>query len=232
MPANDTIRSGPSVARVAALIGDPARAHMLAALMDGRALTASELAHAAGVTAQTASAHLAKLREGGLIDVASQGRHRYMRLAGADVARALEALMGVAARAGDGRVRTGPREPAMRRARVCYDHLAGDAGVRLFDSLAARGYLVEGKEDVRLTPSGAKFVRGFGVDLDALEGAKRPLCRPCLDWSLRRTHLAGALGAALLDEIFARGWASRQRNARTVIFTAAGERAFNKAFPL
>src|SRR6185437_11184524 len=134
------MKEGPSIAPVAALAGDPARANMLAALMSGKALTASELAGEAGVTAQTASSHLAKLESGKLVAAVKQGRHRYFRLADSDVAEMLEAIMGVAARAGLSRVRPGPSDPAMRHARVCYDHLAGELGVQLHDSLAQRGF--------------------------------------------------------------------------------------------
>src|ERR1051326_4931839 len=137
------MKEGPSIAPVAALAGDPARANMLSALLSGKALTASELANEAGVTAQTASSHLAKLEDGGLIAAVKQGRHRYFRLADRDVAEMLEKMMGVAARAGHLRTRTGPSDPAMRKARVCYDHLAGEMGVQLFDGLARGKVLVE-----------------------------------------------------------------------------------------
>ena len=129
------MKAGPDIAMVASLVGDPARSNMLTALMTGRALTASELAHEAGITPQTASSHLAKLEAGGLIEPEKQGRHRYYRLTGPDVAHVLEGLAGLAERAGHTRVRTGPKEPALRRARICYDHLAGDLGVQMLDSM-------------------------------------------------------------------------------------------------
>src|SRR4030095_11930623 len=125
----------PDISMVASLVGDPARSNMLTALMSGRALTASELAQEAGITPQTASSHLSKLEAGGLIEPEKQGRHRYYRLTGSDVAHVLEGLAGLAARAGHMRVRTGPKDPALRRARICYDHLAGDLGVQMLDSL-------------------------------------------------------------------------------------------------
>src|SRR5215469_16064965 len=137
----EDFKEGPSIARVASLAGEPARANMLSALLSGKALTASELAGEAGITLQTASSHLSKLESGGLVSSQKQGRHRYFRLAENDVAEMLEAMMGVAARAGHMRTRTGPKDPAMRKARVCYNHLAGEMGVRLFDSLAASGKL-------------------------------------------------------------------------------------------
>src|SRR5215467_2133966 len=179
------MKAGPSIAPIAALAGDPARANMLAALMSGKALTASELANEAGVTAQTASSHLAKLEDGGLIGAVKQGRHRYFRLADPDVADMLEKMMGVAARAGHLRTRPGPSDPAIRKARVCYDHLAGEMGVALFDSLVQRR-LVAGGE--RLTRRGREFAGSFGLELDDLSRERRTLCRTFLDWSMRRNH--------------------------------------------
>jgi DNA-binding transcriptional ArsR family regulator len=221
------MKEGPSIAPVAALAGDPARANMLAALLSGKALTASELASEAGVTAQTASSHLAKLEAGGLIAVAAQGRHRYFRLAGADVAEMLESMMGVAARAGHLRTRPGPSDPAIRKARVCYDHLAGEMGVHLLDRLVALRFLAGG-DTPKLTPRGEGFARDFGIDLTALSRGRRPLCRNCLDWSMRRHHLAGGLGAALLERFYDLGWARRDRASRAVHFTPSGERAFQR----
>lgn len=220
------MKEGPSIAPIAALAGDPARANMLAALMSGKALTATELANESGVTAQTASSHLAKLEGGGLIAGVKQGRHRYFRLADSDVARMLEAMTGVAARAGHLRTRPGPSDPALRRARVCYDHLAGELGVALFDGLKRAGRIAVRGEDVQLTRRGEDFAGEFGVDLAALENTRRPLCRPCLDWSMRQTHLGGAFGAALLDRIYDLGWARRERNSRVVRFTPVGETRF------
>jgi DNA-binding transcriptional ArsR family regulator len=222
------MKEGPSIAPIAALAGDPARANMLAALMSGKALTASELANEAGVAAQTASSHLAKLEAGKLVSAVKQGRHRYFRLADEDVAEMLEKMTGVAARAGHTRTRTGPSEPALRKARVCYDHLAGELGVRMFDSLVKARYLSERSGELFLTRSGEKFTRDFGLDLP--EVSRRPLCRTCLDWSQRRSHLAGVLGTALLDRIYALKWARRARDSRAVIFTPVGEAKFNRVF--
>ena len=219
-------KEGPSIAPVAALAGDPARANMLAALMSGKALTASELASEAGVTVQTASSHLAKLQGGGLIAGLRQGRHRYFRLADGDVAEMLEKIMHVAARTGHLRTRTGPSDPLIRKARVCYDHLAGEMGVRLFDSLTATGRIAERHGVVQLTRRGEAFVEKFGIDLAGLLRQRRPLCRTCLDWSMRRHHLAGSLGAAFLDRIYALGWAAGARQSRAVIFTKSGETKF------
>jgi DNA-binding transcriptional ArsR family regulator len=225
------MKAGPDIALVAALLGDPARANMLTALIGGQALTAGELAREAGVTAQTASGHLAKLAAGGLVSVQRQGRHAYFALSGHDVAAVLESLMGLAARTGHARTRPGPTEPALRRARVCYDHLAGDLGVAMLDGLIATGR-ISGGDDLALTARGEAFVLGLGVEPAALAGGRRPVCRRCLDWSVRRSHLAGSLGAALLARIYALGWARRVEGARIVAFTPSGLTAFEAAFEL
>ena len=224
------MKDGPIIAPVAALAGDPARANMLVALLGGKALTASELANEAGITAQTASSHLAKLEAGGLIARVRQGRHAYFRLANHDVATMLETMMGVAARAGHLRTRPGPSDPAMRKARMCYDHLAGEMGVALFDSLVARGHIAENNNAVSLTRKGEKFLEEFGIDAEALKAERRPLCRSCLDWSMRRAHLSGALGGAILAQLYALDWAKRDRKSRVVIFSLRGEKRFREAF--
>ncbi|WP_286828616.1 MULTISPECIES: winged helix-turn-helix domain-containing protein [Kordiimonas] len=224
------MKDGPDIAHIAALIGDPARANMLTALMGGMALTATELSAEAGVTKQTASSHLSKLEAGGLLTIRKQGRHRYYQLADTDVAELLESLMGVAMRAGHVRTRPGPKDPAMRHARVCYDHLAGDMGIRLYESLLKRGHLAEQAGEPALTVAGRDFVTGLGLRLDALEATRRPLCKACLDWSERRTHLAGSLGAALLDHMYASGWAKRKPDSREVVFSKSGKEAFERSF--
>lgn len=224
------MKVGPDIALVAALLGDPARANMLTALLAGQALTAGELAREAGVTAQTASSHLAKLQAGGLIVGRKQGRHSYFQLADADVAGVLEALMGLAERAGHSRTRAGPKEPALRQARVCYDHLAGDLAVALLEKLEARGLISGEGEDLTLTPDGETFMQALGLDVAALSAQRRPLCKGCLDWSVRRSHLAGALGAALLSRFYRLGWASREPASRVVTFTPGGLRALYEIF--
>lgn len=224
------MKDGPIIAPVAALAGDPARANMLVALLGGKALTASELANEAGVTAQTASSHLAKLENGGLIARVKQGRHAYFRLANHDVALMIETIMGVAARAGHLRTRPGPSDPAMRKARMCYDHLAGEMGVQLLDSLVAQGHIATAKDALALTRKGEGFFRDFGIEIEALDSKRRPLCKSCLDWSMRRAHLAGALGGALLDEFYRLDWAKRDRKSRAVIFSPRGEKKFREAF--
>jgi DNA-binding transcriptional ArsR family regulator len=226
------MKIGPDIARIAVLIGDPARANMLSALSSGAALTASELAAEAGVTKQTASAHLAKLLDAELLAVEAQGRHRYFRLGGEDVGDLLESLMGVAAQRKTTRVRTGPREPALRRARVCYDHLAGDLGVGLFDAMRASKWIAVDGHDVTVPKAGRTAFATFGIDVAELETLRRPLCRTCLDWSVRRSHLAGTLGAAILDRVFELGWAKRTKGTRIVDFSTTGERAFAAHFKL
>jgi DNA-binding transcriptional ArsR family regulator len=213
---------GPDISIVAALIGNPASANMLVALLAGPALTATELAQEASLTPSTVSGHLARLEKAGLVAVERQGRHRYFRLADPDVVSALEGLMPVAARAGHMRVRTGPRDPELRRARSCYDHLAGDLAVRMFDRLISRRLLTCRGDSLQVTREGQGFFANSGIDLAALGSGRRPLCRPCLDWSERRSHLGGALGAVVFDHIVARGWAVRETGTRIVRFSAAG----------
>jgi len=228
------MKDGPDIARIGALIGDPARANILSALMSGKALTATELAVEAGITGQTASSHLKKLMEGGLLAQAKQGRHRYFTLAGPDVGATLEALMGLAANKGHLRTRTGPRDPAMRTARVCYDHLAGDMAVRIYDSLETRGFLTTSTDagGIALTENGGAFLATIGVDLAPLKAARRPLCRPCLDWSERRNHLAGAVGAALLSRFQENKWLRREADSRVVYISPKGEAELKALFPI
>jgi len=218
---------------VAALVGDPARANILTALMTGRALTASELAHQAGVTPQTASSHLAKLEAGGLIEPEKQGRHRYYRLTGPDVAGVIEGLAGLAARAGHMRVRTGPKDPALRRARICYDHLAGDLGVQMLDSMKKQGLIRQSKQAIALTADGERFMGdALQISTEKLAHPRRPVCKACLDWSERRHHLAGTLGAAVMTRFTELKWAARDPapGSRVVNFTRNGEKRFAALF--
>jgi len=228
------MKDGPDIARIGALIGDPARANILSALLSGKALTATELATEAGITGQTASSHLKKLMEGGLLAQAKQGRHRYFTLAGPEVGSVLEAIMGLAARKGHLRTRTGPRDPAMRAARVCYDHLAGDMAVRIFDSLQARGMLAASAEEggLALTAKGTSFMTEIGIDLETLNASRRPLCRACLDWSERRNHLAGSLGAALLTRFQELNFLRREDGSRVVHISPKGTAAMKEMFPV
>lgn len=223
-----------SFAETAMLVGDPARANMLAALMDGRALTARELAEAAGITPQTASGHLARLTGAGLLAVERQGRHRYHRVASADVARMIEGIMAVAAArdacAAPRRVATGPRSEALRRARTCYDHLAGRIAVAMADHMAGAGLIDLAPDGGALTSSGERFLRELGVALDKHPARGRIFCRPCLDWSERRHHLAGRLGAALCRCCLDKGWLRRVEGSRALSVTPAGQRVLREAF--
>lgn len=224
--------TGPLIAEVAALVGDPARANMLTALMAGKALTASELAYVGGVAPPTASGHLAKLAQARLVVVATQGRHRYFRLASVQVARMLEGLMAVAV---DGPPRhrpTGPRDKALAAARTCYDHLAGGLGVGLADALTRRGLVQLDDDGGAVTDDGHRFLVEFGIDLQQAGRSRRIFCRPCLDWSERRWHIGGAVGAALADRCFGLGWIARVRDTRAVSVTPAGRSGFAASFGL
>ena len=221
------------LASIAALAGDPTRAAILHALMDGRALTASELARAAGVAPQTVSEHLARLGAAGLISIEKQGRHRYHRLGSPTVARMIESIMQVAAISRP-RVATGPRDVSMRAARTCYDHLAGCLGVALCDALVTAGHVELTPDSGRVTSSGFALLNSIGIDLEAARpgrGARAGLlCRPCLDWSERRIHLAGTLGAALCATALERKWVRRVSGSRAVVPTVEGQREFARYF--
>ena len=222
------MKEGPDISQTAALIGDPARANMLTELISGRALTASELASTAGVTRQTASSHLAKLEAGSLVVVRKQGRHKYFALTDT-TAELLESLIQFSAGKQQKRL-PGPKNPALRKARICYDHLAGDYGVQMFESLKARNFLCEDGDTVTLQPEGEEWLRKLGIDIDGLKKQRRQLCRSCLDWSERRSHLAGTLGAELLDYFFHRADARRVPESRIVEFTRRGEQHFAQLF--
>jgi DNA-binding transcriptional ArsR family regulator len=217
--------STPDIATVARLIGDRARATMLTCLLAGRSFTGTELTRAAGVTKQTTSSHLSKLVTAGLVAKERAGRQCYFRLADHEVGAVLERLTGLAQRTGAMRLDPGPPDPALRRARVCYDHLAGELGVFVFDSLTQQACLRVAGKQLTLTERGEQFCERWGIDVTALQRRRRPLCLACLDWSVRRHHLAGALGAAILSRCFALGWAKRHKTTRVVTFSALGERA-------
>ena len=214
------------VAATAALLGDPARANMLLALMDGRALTAKELAYAAHVSPQTTSGHLGKLTQAGLLALEKQGRHHYYRLASPLVGQMVESIMALA----------GPDTPApltwrggeaLRTARTCYDHLAGRLGVALADALCAHGHLTLTADGGEVSESGRALLQAFGAE--PADG-RRMFCRPCLDWSERRPHIAGRLGAALASRCFELGWVQRLRDTRAVAITPAGLDGFATQF--
>ena len=222
------------LSEVAALMGDPARAAMLSLLMDGRAHTASELALAAGITAQTASGHLGRMVDANLLAARAQGRNRFYRLASGDVAHAMESLMALAGtRAPPASVTAAwRRDPDLRFCRTCYDHLAGQIGLAVTDSLTQHGHLEpKGARDWSLTASGEAFCTRLGVDLAGAKAAHtRHFARQCLDWSERRPHISGALGSAIADTFFKKGWAERMRRGRTVRLTDSGRRALSSHF--
>ena len=221
---------GPLIAEIAGLIGEPARATMLSALLDGRPLTATELAYAARVTPQTASAHLAKLAAAGLGAPIRDGRYRYFRLASPRVAEMLDGIMAVAL---EHRPRFRPLSRQARElsaARICYDHLAGRLSVDLTDSLIRHAYIVVGDEAAEITQAGTRFLSEFGIDLSVLSANRRHLCRLCLDWTERRPHIAGAVGAALTKRCFDLGWTERRKHSSAVIVTASGKHGFLKTF--
>ena len=222
--------SGPIIAEIAALVGDPARATMVSALLDGRALTASELAFSARITPQTASAHLAKLTEAGVLSVIRSGRHRYFRLASPTVADMIDGIVAVAL---EKRPRYRPlsrRARALGAARICYDHLAGRLSVDLTDALVAREHLVPDDEVAEITPDGVRFLTEFGVALPAGRSNRPSFCRLCLDWTERRPHIAGAVGVEITRRCFDLGWIERVAESHAVIVTSSGRRGFHKTF--
>jgi DNA-binding transcriptional ArsR family regulator len=215
----------PDISSLAALISEPARGRMLVALLDGRSLPATELALRAGITCQTASSHLAKLTEGRLLQVVPQGRHRYYRIANARVADLLESMARFAPRKETCRLE--PKSP-VQIARTCYNHLAGSLGVRITDAIVGRGLLREVGRDYQLPKKGAQWFSELGIDTGALRKSGRVFARQCLDWSERRNHLAGALGSALAEHVFERGWIERVRESRAVRITDLGRRELKR----
>jgi DNA-binding transcriptional ArsR family regulator len=221
---------GADLAWIASVVGDPARARILSALMDRRARTAKELAFLARVAPATASAHLAKLLDCKLVSVEPQGRHRYFRLASALVAQMIEAIGLVAGDAPASAVSRSRVDETMATARTCYDHIAGRLGVAIADVLQDRGDVVFADGGGELTPGGRAFFGDLAIDLARFGVGRRIFCRPCLDWTERRYHLAGAVGAALCDHCLARGWLQRMRDTRALTISAEGRAAFADGF--
>lgn len=217
---------GPDIAPVAALLADPARAAMLGALLGGTALAAGELSQAAGISPATASAHLARLLDGGLVAVTRQGRHRYYRLAGHEVASVLEAISQISPVRPVRSLRQSRDAAALVQARTCYDHLAGRAGVALFDALVLGGILTEGGtgQDAacEVTAEGVDKLAAFGVDVAEVRRSRHRFAGACLDWTQRRPHLNGAIGAAVTDRLLELGWIERGRSRRAVRVTEPG----------
>lgn len=207
----------PGFSGTAFLLADPARAMMLTALLDGRALPAGELAYAARVTAQTASAHLAKLLAGGLVALEIEGRHRYYRLAGSHVAQALEHLAAIRPETQIRRRALSPEAQRLRFCRSCYDHLAGQVGVALTRALENREYLRPARDKLlEVTPAGSEWLGRVGVDLRGIKPSRGGLARQCLDWTERQHHVAGPLGVELMTVLCASGWLRRGRETRAV----------------
>lgn len=220
-----------ALSAAAALIADPARAAMLLALLDGRALTAGELARAADVSAQSASGHLAKLVSGGMILVHPQGRHRYYRMAGAEVGAVLETLGVIATTTPPRMILRTPRDQALCFARTCYDHLAGTLAVSLARRLEGDGVIRPagaGEREYALGPEGAAWLGRFGIDEARLQRRSRLLARRCMDWTERRPHIGGALGVTLLDSFVDRGWLARKPDTRALRVTDRGRRGFQE----
>ena len=217
------------IALIASLIGDKARSAILVALLSGRALTAGELAREADISPQTASSHLNKLVAGGLVTVAAQGRHRYYQLSNSEVVHALEALALIAPRADKH-----PQKPLddIRYARSCYDHLAGKIGVLLTQALLKQKYITLVDKDYVITSPGKKFFATFGINTTQLTNTRRRLAYPCLDWSERVHHLAGALGAALLQSIIEKRWGIRSKKSRALHLTPLGQHKLNSVFKI
>lgn len=217
------------LATTARLIGDPARAAMVLALMGGTALSAGELARIAGITAATASGHLKQLVAGGLLAVVPQGKHRYFRVNGPEVAATIEGLGALAAVTAPVRGHPAWRNGGdLRHARSCYDHLAGECAVALHDALVGRALIREDGNGYVVTPEGEATFGKLGIDLTAARNRSRIFARPCLDWSERRPHLGGALGAALMDACLTHGWVRRGDKPRLVCFTPKGKQALHE----
>jgi DNA-binding transcriptional ArsR family regulator len=219
------------LAEVAALLGEPGRVGMVTALWDGTARPAGELARIAGVTPATASSHLARLVAGGVLRVEPRGRHRYYRLAGPQVAHAMEALALLVTPHAASDAATAP-VPPLRRARLCYDHLAGGLGVAVSDALVARRLLTLRGGEYALPPAGRRWFERLGIEVGPLEHGRRPLLRSCIDWTERREHLGGSLGAALAADLLERDWLRRVRGERSLLVTAAGRAGFSRTLGL
>ncbi len=224
------------LARIGQLIGEPSRAAIITALMDGRALTAKELASCANVTPQTASTHIAQLASANLLTVEKQGRHKYHRLASAEIAQMIEGIMEIALQNNtpvSKRLSTGPKDKALRNARTCYDHFAGRLGVSITDALLAQGHIEFDDEAGLITEQGEAFFQRSGIALEVGRGkSRRPICRPCLDWTERRRHIGGKLGAAICYHFLERNFVRRLKESRAVEVTPAGRQALKNLFDI
>ena len=215
----------------AKIIGDATRIRMLQLLMEGRALTAKELAYGARVEPATATQHLRRLLDGGLLAVAAQSRHKYFRLASHHVAELMELLMVLAPHA-TGKAPAPRIEEPLRRGRMCYDHLAGELGISITEALVKNGILRKEADSFTLTKRGGDWFAELGIDVETARALRRKFAATCLDWSERRDHLGGALGAALAERLVDLGWIARKRNSRAVSVTEAGKRKLAEEFKL
>ncbi|KFM94449.1 winged helix-turn-helix domain-containing protein [Paenibacillus macerans] len=221
-----------NVALIASMVSDASRSAILNALMDGRFHAAGELARMAGIQPQTASFHLAKMVDAGLIAVEKQGRHRYYGIRNPEVAQVMESLLSIAPPVKIKSLRQSAEEQALRKARTCYDHLAGNLGVSLTQSLVREGILLEGENGFEVTKNGEAFFENFQIDLNRVKRKRRSFSHKCLDWSERRHHLAGALGHALLDRLLELNWVQRLPNTRAVKITPQGKAGLKETFAL
>jgi DNA-binding transcriptional ArsR family regulator len=224
--------TNPNISKVASLIAEPSRAAILVGLLDGRTLLASELARIAGVTPQTASSHLSKLVEGGLLVMESRGRHRYYRLASPEVAYVLEAISTIAPPIKIRSLRESDQTKALCFARTCYDHLAGEIGVALTKAYIDSGWIVPEGRDYSVTSKGAAGFESFGINVHSLQKGRRIFARQCLDWSERRHHIAGTLGAAITSHLFALGWIQRIPSTRALVITEEGHAGLVQQFEI
>jgi DNA-binding transcriptional ArsR family regulator len=226
----------PNIAALAAPLADPARARMVTLLMDGRARTVTELGAATGLAKASASEQAAKLLDAGFLRAERQGRHKYLTLASPEIAHLVETMMAMASQPSDPpslrrQALPGPRDPALREARLCYNHLAGALGVHLYRSLSVRGFLAHSPGGLDLTTGGRSFCLDLGLVETDLAPARVPLCRDCLDWSERQSHLGGRLGRLLLARMEAQDWFRRREGSRALLPTPTGRRAFAATFP-
>jgi DNA-binding transcriptional ArsR family regulator len=221
----------PNIATLAAALADPARAAMATSLMDGRARTVTELGAATGLGKASASEHAGRLLDAGVLKADRQGRHKYLTLASPDAARLIEAMMALAGQAPGRLPQPGPRDPALREARLCYNHLAGAFGVQVYQSLSRRGFLAHVPGGLGLTDPGRAFCHDFGLAAVDLASGRAPLCRDCLDWSERQSHLGGRLGRLFLNRFETLGWLRRRPDSRALTITGEGRRALARVFP-
>lgn len=221
-----------NVAMIASLVSEPSRAAILTALLDGRFHTASELAHMAGIKPQTASFHLAKMTEAQVVTVEKQGRHRYYGIQDPEVARVMELFLSIAPSVPIHSFKHASENEALRLARTCYDHVAGQLGVQLMSFFIQKGILSEDQDGLHITEQGETFFTDFQIDLKKTRQKRRSFSHKCLDWSERRHHLAGALGSALLDRLFELNWIERLPTTRAIRVTADGKRGFKGIFSI